>query len=204
MRFFNRLGRVMVLLSAVVLMVCVGSAFAQSETFTDPRDGKTYKAVKIGKQIWMAENLNYQAGNSWCYYNNNSNCQKYGRLYHWNTAISICPSGWHLPTDAEWKTLEATAGGEVAGRRLMSRTGWFEYGNCGNGTDDFGFAALPGGRIFNRLGEFVESDKGFWWTATVSPGGGSAIFRSLGCSEYGYGCGWGTSAGAHSVRCVKD
>jgi uncharacterized protein (TIGR02145 family) len=126
-------------------------------TFTDNRDGKKYKTVKIGSQIWMAENLNYDANGSKCYNNNSSNCDKYGKLYDWEAAKKACPSGWHLPSDAEWITLFNYAGGELAGdgKKLKAKNGWnkTKNGNNGNGTDEYGFAALPGGYHY-RNGSF--------------------------------------------------
>lgn len=76
----------------------------------DPRDGQTYKTVKIGKQVWMAENMNYDIKHSYCYDDDPKNCQKYGRLYTWEAALNACPSGWHLPTKEEFKTLLANVG----------------------------------------------------------------------------------------------
>ena len=131
-------------------------------TFKDSRDGKTYKTVKIGSQIWFAENLNFAAKGSKCYENKDANCAKYGRLYDWETANKACPAGYHLPTDDEWTALVNYAGGEnKAGKKLKSTVGWDENGN---GTDDFDFRALPGGGGEVRFGGAGE--QGTWWSAT--------------------------------------
>jgi uncharacterized protein (TIGR02145 family) len=143
-----------------------------TRTFTDGRDGRTYKMVKIGNQTWMAENLNYQTDSgSWCYMDSISYCDKYGRLYDWETAQTVCPDGWRLPEAYGlygWERLAATAGGwKNAGKKLKSKSGWRDNkGKSGNGTDDYGFSALPGGRRFPG-GSF--SAIGFisdWWSAT--------------------------------------
>jgi len=131
-----------------------------SDTFTDPRDGKVYRTVKIGEQVWMAENLAYNAPDSKCYNNDESNGSKYGRLYNWNTAMKACPPDWHLPSKDEWQTLVDFAGGDkIAGKKLKAKNGW-------NGTDDFDFFALPGG-CGNSDGSFSNIDYyGYWWVAT--------------------------------------
>jgi Fibrobacter succinogenes major domain (Fib_succ_major). len=185
-------------------------------TFTDPRDSKTYKTVKIGNQTWMAENLNFEAEGSVCYKNDPTNCQKYGRLYDWNTAIKACPKGWHLPSNVEWGILTKVVGGyETAGKYLKATSGWNDAFECvkyiedncdeygekksGNGTDNYGFSALPGGGPFSSIGFGGE-----WWSATES--------------RVNYAYGWGTtfdeesfswldydkSKFYHSVRCIKD
>ena len=178
---------------------------SSSGTFTDKRDGKTYKTVVIGRKRWMAENLNYQpqSGNSWCYDNDNSNCGKYGRLYDWNTAKAICSPGWHLPSRQEWNYLVTTVGDDkVAGKKLKAESGWDYKNKSDNGTDDFGFSALPsGGRktdgSFHNIGYY-----GYWWTATES-GNGSAYTRYVhygdNMKEYNDGKSYG-----FSVRCVED
>jgi uncharacterized protein (TIGR02145 family) len=114
-----------------------------SETFTDPRDGQVYKIVKIGDQIWMAENLNFDLGGSECFNEDPANCEKNGRLYDWNNAVKdACPKGWHIPDIFEWETLFNFLGGiEVAGGKMKSLTGWPEP-NIG-ATNDSGFNGLP-------------------------------------------------------------
>jgi uncharacterized protein (TIGR02145 family) len=139
-------------------------AKASAGTFKDSRDGKTYKTVKVGGKTWMAENLNFAADGSKCYENNAGNCEKYGRLYTWEAAKKACPAGWHLPSDAEWTALtDAVGGGSVAGTKLKSNSGW---ANNGNGTDEYGFAALPGGDG-NSDGNFNDAGNiGYWWSST--------------------------------------
>lgn len=132
-----------ILLLVGVLFACLYLKNSNVGTMTDSRDGKKYKTVKIGSQIWMAENLNYRTRDSYCYEDKISNCDKYGRLYTWDAAITACPSGWHLPTHAEWETLVTAVGGESgAGTKLKSTSGWLKDGN---GSDSFGFSALPAG-----------------------------------------------------------
>jgi uncharacterized protein (TIGR02145 family) len=177
-------------------------------TFIDYRDEKTYKYVTIIDKRWMAENLNYNTTSSWCYENSPDNCAKYGRLYDWSTARTVCPIGWHLPTNREWGDLAIAAGGTgtygtggTAGKALKSTSGW--RGTNGNGTDTYGFNALPGGiRITDGSFDYAGS-YGLWWTATAS-GGGRAYPRymrydndNVGENEYGVGYGL-------SVRCVGD
>jgi uncharacterized protein (TIGR02145 family) len=161
---------------------------------TDPRDKRKYRTVKIGSYRWMAENLNYKADSSWCFDNDNSNCDKYGRLYDWKTAKSVCPSGWHLPTADEWDSLTLAAGGanehywHGSGKKLKTINDWSGHNDSsGNGTDDFGFSALPGGfRDYKDRGYYVERDCGdstsifiganlisYWWTATAQTSDGN-------------------------------
>ena len=109
----------------------------------DHRDDQRYKTVTIGTQIWMAENLNYETENSYCYNDLRSFCSKYGKLYTWDAATTACPSGWHLPSKTEWETLFAAVGDSlIAGKVLKSKSDW---NSEGNGTDEFGFSALPAG-----------------------------------------------------------
>jgi uncharacterized protein (TIGR02145 family) len=165
-------GNIERLFFGVVVVSAFSLAFGNAGAFTDSRDGQTYRTVRIGNFTWMAQNLNFQTGNSWCYDNNESNCQKYGRLYDWNTAMVACPAGWRLPTREDWNDLVEAAGGDVAGTGLKSRSpDW-------NGTDDFGFSALPGGSRFS-YGNFLNvGSNGLWWSATEG-GSGYAWGRGM-------------------------
>jgi len=172
------------------------------QPFVDSRDGKTYKIVKIGNQIWMAENLNYDMGGSWCYENSSSNCDKYGRLYNWDDARRACSPGWHLPSDSEWSTLTNYLGGEeVAGGKLKSTSGW---NNPNSGaTNSSGFSALPGGyRDYDGSFNYI-SDYGYWWSSTEYSST-IAWYRLMGYySAYVLRNYYGKSVG-FSVRCLRD
>ena len=194
---------------------------------TDARDGQVYKTVQIGEQIWMAENLNYAynegTAQSYCYNNSADSCAKYGRLYLWSAAMDsaavfggcgygstcgagsattevrgVCPAGWHLPSRAEFETLFAAVGGKmVAVKALKSTSGWMEDGN---GTDVYGFSALPAG-YYNDGNFFNVGSNATFWSATE------------GSSNYAYA--WYLSAGSaylnglnkgngFAVRCLRN
>jgi len=198
----------------------------QKGTFTDTRDGKVYKTTKIGEQVWMAENLNYEADSSKCFgeggkvYNPKTKkdetlsnaeiqarCKKYGRMYNWETALKVCPDGWHLPNNAEWDKLyryaDCTNGTErpyrskTAGKFLKATSGWNrEDGKSGNGEDKYGFSALPAG-LGNSSGSFSDFD-GFWWSSSEF-----AYYRRISQHE---DAGWdnGGQYQSLSVRCVQN
>jgi len=150
------------------------SLSGKSGYFKDKRDGKRYSWVRIGAQVWMAENLNYKTSDSWCYKNEKTNCDKYGRLYNWEAAKKACPIGWHLPSDKEWKTLEIQLGmsqseaddtgyrGTDEGKKMKSTRGW---SSNGNGTNSSGFNGLPGGYAYTNAC-FHLGTNGYWWSAT--------------------------------------
>jgi uncharacterized protein (TIGR02145 family) len=179
-----------------------------SGTFPDSRDGKSYKWVKIGEQYWMAENLNHNATGSKCYDNLESNCTTYGKLYDWATAVAACPSGWHLPSNAEWGVLmqyvnpscSLTGTCANAGTKLKATSGW---NNNGNGTDDYSFAALPGGYYRLSDGRFDDvGNYGRWWSASEE-NDDDAYYRSMYYNNATSGGGtYKTSL--FSIRCIKD
>ena len=182
-----------------------GSNFGAGEKMVDPRDGQTYKIITIGTQTWMAENLNYQTAGSMCYDNNPDYCQKYGRLYTWHDAMNACPSGWHLPSKEEFETLLYSVGGDdIAGTALMSRSGWDDDGN---GTDKFGFGALPAGCFYNPRSEFeFEGRKGraFFWSSMEFDGDSHAYGLELNYRHAYADMDHTDRDSGYSVRCVKN
>lgn len=223
-------------------------------TLLDERDGQTYRTVKIGDQVWMAENLNYaytgvpykygslregsftSDSTSWCYDNDPANCDTYGRLYTWAAAMDsvgkwstngkgcgynktcsptypvrgVCPEGWHLPSITEFETLSTAVGGvqdedytkewNGAGTVLKSTSGWY---NDGNGTDAFGFSALPAGDGYYGGSYDFEDHYAYFWGSTEY-----GSYRAYGMYlAYGYDdarLGDYSKYYGFSVRCLKD
>lgn len=175
-----------------------------NQTCTDG-SGNNYPVVQIGDQVWMAENLKttkYNDGTSiplvtsdsnwagrttpaYCWYGNDKTtavANGHAALYNWYTVDTdkLCPTGWHVPTDDEWGDLEdyITSKGHdgTVGTVLKSTTGWGSYGN---GTDDYGFSALPGGYRNHKNGMFNDGGEyGLFWSSTEN--GSDAYGRSLG------------------------
>ena len=197
---------------------------AGSGTFTDSRDTKTYIYVTICSQTWMAENLNYAASGSKCYGNSDSYCNTYGRLYDWSTAMDlpsscnssscssqiqinhrgVCPAGWHIPSDAEWDALVTFAGGyfsSTAGTKLKAASGW----NSSNGTNDYGFSALPGGYGYQNGSFGYVGSWGNWWSATEHADYTSSHASNRGMNSSSDVGIYGTQKPIlYSVRCVQD
>jgi uncharacterized protein (TIGR02145 family) len=192
-----------ILVAVLVFAAGAGGGKPSVSTFTDKRDGKIYRIVEIGGAVWMAENLNYAAEGSVCYNNSADSCAKYGRLYNWKTAIKACPAGFHLASYDEWRALVNYAGGgEKAGKKLKSKAGW---NNNGNGTDDYGWSALPGGYGYGSSdGDFrYVGFSGLWWSATED-GANLARHRDMNYGGEYVGGNTGEKARLFSVRCVQD
>jgi len=172
-------------------------------TFTDSRDNLTYRTIRVGNLTWMAQNLNHITSGSIWYGNNASNGARYGRLYTWDAAMKACPAGWRLPNNNDWNELINAAGGEkIAGRKLKSKTGWSGWGGNDNGTDEIGFAALPGGCDVGG-GCDGPGGYGYWWSATET-GAMGANYRVIisGIDEAQEGPRSNKST-MFSVRCVQ-
>jgi uncharacterized protein (TIGR02145 family) len=220
------------MLIAMFAITFTTSAFAQEKgTFTDPRDKKKYKTVKIGEQTWMAENLNYldKADKvSKCYDNKPANCTKYGRLYDWKTAMNnaasseanpsgvqgVCPSDWHLPSNAEWAALMKFINPDCsgynnscpssAGTKLKAKSGWNTGSEYIPGTDDYGFTALPGGGYSGDGFGGVGYDGNWWSSSEINTDKNRAYYRSMGSRFETVNYDDYPKRVLYSVRCVKD
>jgi len=188
-------------------------------TFTDNRDNTTYSTVTIDSQTWMAENLAYipfigkskQEG-IWVYDFPDTSIDKaktaqnyilYGCLYNWEMAKNACPSGWHLPSDNEWKKLTDYIRNDghlnCDGAALKSSTGWMN----GNGTDDYGFDALPAGAR-NPYGDFYyKRGRTIFWTTTPKDSSYTwaydLVHTTTSIRRYAEAV-----SNSFSVRCIKD
>lgn len=153
----------------------------------------------------MAENLAYKASSGcWAYHDSISYVAKYGYLYNWETAKTVCPTGWHLPTDAEWTTLTTYLGYESVAGDKLKETGTIHWQSPNTGaTNETGFSALPGGNrgndgTFGSVGNF-----GHWWSSTESntgfAWGRSMFYRYSSMDRHS-----SSKVGGSSVRCLRD
>ena len=184
-----------------------GIEASQKGAMTDSRDGKKYKTVAIGKQIWMAENLNYKTAYSYCYEDKASNCAKYGRLYIWEAALKACPIGWHLPSKEDFDILVDAVGGiDIAGRKLKSAVSWNENGN---GSDEVSFVALPAGYMQNsgrkEKGGYYKYEGSYaGFHSSTGAGSEDAFGMHLGSDSDDADLGISNVLNGFSVRCLKD
>jgi uncharacterized protein (TIGR02145 family) len=154
-----------------LLLIFGGIAQAQDKgTFVDKRDNHSYKFAKIGKQVWMVQNLNFATpAGSWYYNNNDTANTKFGRLYDWNTAIKACPKGWHMPTDVEWTNLIKELGGEDAAGGKFQEFDTVAIDPAAKKPEiTGGFSSLLGGV---RHGDNTFTGISFWggcWSATLT------------------------------------
>ena len=173
-------------------------------TITDSRDGQVYPTVQIGEQCWLQKNMNYETGNNWCYDNDPANCATYGRLYDWETVLGVCPSGWHLPSDAEWTALTTFLGGVSIAGGKMKEAGTAHWSSPNTGaTNSSGFTALPGGyRSFSGSFGYLTTSVTVW--SSTENSSTNAWYRGLSYSnEYVYLNNHYKTYG-FSARCVQD
>jgi len=141
----------------------LNSAISYGE-MTDSRDGQVYKTIVVDNITWMAENLNFESANSYCYNDSSKYCATYGRMYTWSAALKACPDGWHLPSYDEAYALTGPDlnGQTKGGDKLRSMVGWNEDGRPG--LDTYGFSASPGGRRISS-GQYyaLGTEVGYWF-----------------------------------------
>jgi uncharacterized protein (TIGR02145 family) len=170
---------------------------------------KQYKTVEIGTQIWMAENLNYDTANKKCYENFQGNCDIFGGLYSWTDAKNACPNEWNLPNDDDWKALKEYIEIEkgctnCAGKYLKTIDDW-DYKGTYNGTDDYGFAALPGGKYEYNDSPSELDEKGYWWSATFQneQNNPTSTWRIDNDDDRIWTSNYNSSRYLFSIRCIK-
>ncbi len=217
---------------------CMGKPFICGDPFMDSRDGKVYNSVQIGTQCWMAKNLNIgtridgsgnQSNNDtiekYCYDDNPTNCNTYGGLYQWNEMMQyvttegvqgICPTGWHLPSDDEYKTLEMELGmsqaqadatgyrGTDQGSQLAGNESlWLDGPLDQNGAfGNSGFAVLPAGYRYTSGSFNALTNYAYLWSSTEL--GSNAWDRHLYYYNTDVNRYFFNKAFGFSVRCVRD
>ena len=163
----------------------------EPDLLLDERDSQKYKIFEANGLWWMAQNLNFESQDSWCYDFQNSNCEKWGRLYIWNAAVKVCPDGWHLPNDQEWSNLIIYYGGShYAGKNLKE-----------GGTS--GFNAVMSG-YHDKEGFFGKGGvSSYYWSATEQEKD-YASFKGIYSEVENIGTYSYPKPDGFSVRCVKD
>ena len=201
-----RFGLAITLLAASIAIAAPSKKAASKKTFKDPRDGHTYKIVKIGNHNWLAENLTSKTTKgSYCYNDDNSNCHKFGRLYTWKEAMKACPTGWQLPDRKDWNFLSKYLGAskkngfrvKQAGQRICfgNNEMWSPY--C-EATKAFGASAQKGTHF-----AYEDMDKSaFFWTATEETTY-IATFVTIGGYNERYAERAIEENNAFSVRCIE-
>lgn len=208
-------------------------ADAPAAVLCDKRDGQMYRTVRIGSQVWMAQNLNHAVENSWCYMNSLENCSNYGRLYQWTAAMAldnayghsaagdllgekhqgICPDGWYIPTDKDMETLAhyvvesnkaAGLATEDVGTSLRKESGWEENDEEILGTNRYGFGAVPAGyRDANGSFAFLGEEADFWVAEETSNGTQAPHWNLYYANQTFSGEFKNLKTFAFSVRCIK-
>lgn len=220
-------------LFTLLIFICSCTNNGKNKTgISTDQEGNNFKTIKIGKQVWMAQNLIvstfkngdyieeaksdlewYQANKNrrpaWCYFDNNPKTgKKYGKLYNWhavNDPRGLAPEGWHIPSQNEWKVLEEYLGGSfIAGTRMKSQNGW---NSSGHGTNVSGFNALPcGDRPHEaKYSRYKIGDGAFWWSSTRHPKTPSqACTRWVTTVDGDLNFNWTNIGNGCSIRCIKN
>jgi uncharacterized protein (TIGR02145 family) len=234
----------LIISGVIILIILIHSCKKDVDNTIKDIDDNVYTSVTIGTQVWMVENLKttkYRNGDligtttpatldisteatpkyQWAYEGNESNVNTYGRLYTWYAVTdsrNVCPTGWHVPTDAEWTTLTDYltnngygygGSGDNIAKSMAATSGWTTHGTLGNVGNDqasnnsSGFTALPSGyRYFNGTFDTFGST-GFWWSSTEYPTS-NAYYRFLLYVYSTVGSYVVSKLDGFSVRCLRD
>jgi uncharacterized protein (TIGR02145 family) len=209
---------------ATLISGCTRDPFEEdnSGTFSDSRDGRLYDWVRIGTQIWMADNLGYlpavsppatlsetapnyyvlnYSGTSVSEAKAGTSYAAYGALYNWTAARTACPSGWHLPSDTEWTVLTDYLGGAAtAGMKMKSTTGWVDNGN---GDNSSGFNAFPAGALDHKYG-FGALTYLATFSSDTENSATTSWYRGLSFHEDKVNRNNTMKSDAYSVRCIRN
>lgn len=191
-----------------------------SGTFTDSRDGQTYTWVELadGKK-WMSQNLNYETTDSWCAYDKESNCEKYGRLYTWSTAQKVCPKGWRLPSDEEWWNMTSKYGKAYSSFEFVKNHGKGVYSpykkNIGEDAGKAAYQALKpdgsttfsaqfGGYRHTQGGYYHIKHLGCYWASTENDDINALGYNFIPLSIQNVSRALSYKTFAKSCRCIQD
>ena len=193
------------IISISFILTTIGGLHAQKTgQTTDSRDGKTYSTVIIGDQTWMAENLDYDAGEGSADYDDKpENSKIYGLLYVWEAAKTACPKGWHLPKDSEWDQLVMFLGGPLVAGAKLKEKGNAHWKEPNKATNESGFSSLPGGLRYDYGDYNYISKVASFWSSTESTGL-SAIYKKLRNASESLVTTDDLLIAGHSVRCLKN
>jgi uncharacterized protein (TIGR02145 family) len=225
----KRMGKMLQkkLLLFAICLFCIRLTGLHAQSVKDA-DGNIYLAIKIGKQVWMAENLKTTKFNdgkaiplvvadkewealktpAYCWYNNEiKNKDIYGALYNWYTvnAGKLCPKDWHVSTDPEWETMIDFLGDKNKAGDKLKEAGTTHWKSFFSGaTNEYDFTALPGGlRYFSGTFPIFGDSYAIWWTSTEYSTS-QALNRGLHDSNSGTFKGSDNKRSGFSVRCIKD
>ncbi|MCF8381712.1 MAG: hypothetical protein K9H49_19210 [Bacteroidales bacterium] len=184
----------------LLLFVIVSVKAQEKSSFIDPRDGKEYKTIQIGKQIWMGENLSYNISGSYTYNDKEVLEEVYGRLYEWQPAVESCPKGWHLPDLEEWNTMINMMSGLIvsgSAQEIKNDENKTSLVHCTE------FNSIPSGSR-DPLGNYINLEEfAYYWTSTEGDSM-TAVRKIISGGGLSIGGGYGNKTSAYSVRCVKD
>jgi uncharacterized protein (TIGR02145 family) len=189
-----------------LILLCMAGTAQEFDVYLDERDGTAYKTVKIGSQVWMADNMNYAyEGPEAVFSNNTGLADIFGRLYCWEVAVEVCPDGWHLPTEEDWLVLSRHLGGEKVAGGSMKNMSPYWVSLHEEASNESGFSALPGGYLekpkdasYPFMGEM-----GFFWS-TRERSRTEAWFYYVKYDNTLLKAGNGKKEFGMSVRCLQD